>query len=228
MWAVAALSLALSLFAVRSMDGFLRPEKGTEVTFRAPAGEVRVPSTLRAAAFLGGLRLPASHLFWIQTLQYYGDYDNARDGYRLFYDYCRLTAELDPHFIKPYELGTAVLAFQVGRPQEAVELLRYGIALNPQVMRLKLLLAAVGYLNADRLDTVVPLLEDLVRSGDAPPMMVNILANTYQKLGRRQDAIRLWRWILAHSQKNEDRDIAARALERLYRAPSANGGKAAS
>jgi tetratricopeptide (TPR) repeat protein len=169
-------------------------------------------------AYLSGFKIPMSHLFWIETLQYYGDYSNAPSRYPKLFEYCRMTADLNPHFLKPYELGASVLAFQVNRPQEAIELLRRGIETNPSSVRLKLLLASIGYLNADQYGSILPLMEGILRSGDAPPMMVNILANTYQKAGRWDDAIRVWRWILNHSNRNEDRDGAARALEKLYQA----------
>lgn len=215
-WTAALLCLALALLALYHMEGFLRPEKNTDLSLKAASSEVRVPSTLRAVAYLSGFKIPVSHLFWIETLQYYGDFNNAPSRYPRMFEYCRITADLNPHFLKPYELGASVLAFQVHRPQEATELLLRGIEANPAAVRLKLLLAAIGYLNVDQYKSILPLLEGILQSGDAPPMMVNILANTYQKVGRWDDAVRVWRWILNHSNRNEDRDAAARALEKIY------------
>jgi len=217
-WTAALICLAVAFLTLHRMEPFLRPEKGTSLTLKADSSEVRVPSTLRAAAYLSGFKIPVSHLFWIETLQYYGDFSNAPARYPKMFEYCRMTADLNPHFLKPYELGASVLAFQVHRPQEAAALLLRGIEANPTAPRLKLLLAAIGYLNVDQYGSILPLLEGLLRSGDAPPMMVNILANTYQKAGRWDDAVRVWRWILNHSTRNEDRDAAAHALEKLYQA----------
>jgi tetratricopeptide (TPR) repeat protein len=212
----AILCLLLAVLALSRMEGFVRPERGTELAFQTTSQENKAPSAFRAAAFLTGLKIPASHIFWIQTLQYYGDPTNARERYKKLFDYCRLTSDLNPHFLKPYELGTSVLAFQVNRPQEAAELLRRGIEENPGSTRLKVLLAAVGYMNADKYEAILPILEGIIRSGEAPPMMINILANTYQKVGRWDDAVRVWRWILSHSTKAEEKELAVRALEKLY------------
>jgi len=219
-WATQALlacgCLALAVLSVHGMEGYLRPEKGADLVLQKTQGEDRVPSTLRAVAYLAGFKIPASHLFWIETLQYYGDHVNAKERYKRLYEFCRLTTDLNPHFLKPYEFGASILGFQVGRPEEAVELLRRGIELNPKAHSLKLLLAAIGYQSSDRYQETLPLLEALAHSGEAPPVMLNILANTYLKAGRDRDAERLWRWILANAKDRERRELATRGLKTLY------------
>jgi tetratricopeptide (TPR) repeat protein len=180
--------------------------------------EKNVPSTFRAVAFLSGFRLLASHTFWIQILLYYGDTTNSADRYSKMYSYCSLATDLNPHFIPTYQFGAAVLAFHVKRIDEAVRLLQKGIAANPpsKTAYLKVLMAAIAYQNAGNYDAVIPGLEALINSGDAPAMMVNILANTYQKVGRMEDAIRLWQKILKATDDQGEKIEAAQKLQGLY------------
>jgi tetratricopeptide (TPR) repeat protein len=180
--------------------------------------EKNVPSTFRAVSFLGGLRLLASHIFWIKVLVYYGDAENSLDHYSQIYPYCSLATDLNPYYIPSYQFGASVLAFHVKRVEEAVKLLQKGIEANPRskVAPLVVLLAAIGYQNVEKYDQVIPRLEALINSGNAPRMMVNILANIYKKVGRYDDAIALWRKILKNAEVPQEKIEAAQKLQELY------------
>jgi len=206
---------ALALRSENRMGPYLKPPDFVSLGGPAQA-EVKVPSTLRATAALTGFRVPAGHLFWLTEVQYYGDSDNANSRYGLLLDYCLLTADLNPHFAENYLFGAAVLAFHVHRIEEAVRLLNRGIGANPQNIRLKLLLAAIAYMNINDTQKIIPILEAQVSLGDAPPMLVNILANTYRKAGQAQKAIALWQRILRTTTRDDYRGEATRALEQLY------------
>ncbi len=209
------LAVALAFRSENRMGAYLKPPDFVSLGGPAQA-EVRVPSTIRAAAALTGFRVPAAHLFWLTEVQYYGDSDNAKTRYGLLLDYGLLTADLNPHFTENYLFGAAILAFHVHRIEEAVRLLNRGIGANPQNIRLKLLLAAIAYMNIDDTQKIIPILEAQVSLRDAPPMLVNILANTYRKAGQTQKAVALWQRILRTTNRDDDRDQATRALEQLY------------
>ena len=192
-----------------------------------PAGgkiEIKVASTLRAAAFLSGTKVLVGHAFWIKVIQYYGDGSNSLDHYAKLYDYCSLASDLNPRFIPIYTYGAAALAFHLHRPEEAARLLQKGIQANPEAPRLKLLYAAIGFQNTERYDLFIPVLEEEAGRPDAPDELVNILANTYKKVGRYGDAIRLWKKILADGDTNEKRIIAAQKLQELYALTKTRGG----
>lgn len=176
-----------------------------------------VPSALRAVGYLSGFKLLVGQLFWIKVIQYYGDSDNGGSHhYAKLYDYCSLATDLNPNFIPIYPFGAAALAFHVKRPLEAVRLLQKGIEANPNEVRLKLLYAAIAYQDTGQLDKVIPFLEAQVVRGDAPEMLSNILANSYAKVGRTQDAIHLWQRILQSTDSQETRIEAAQKLQALY------------
>jgi len=176
----------------------------------------RVASTLRAAAFLSGYKVLVGHAFWIKVIQYYGDSFNSLDRYSKLYDYCSLASDLNPRFISVYTLGASALAFHLRRMDEAIRLLQKGINSNPKDQRLKLMLAAVSYQDSGEFDKAIPFLEAQIDQGDAPYMLITILANVYEKVGRYGDAIKLWQKILRESDQQEPRIRAGLKLQELY------------
>ncbi|HJT25197.1 MAG TPA: hypothetical protein VJ873_11525 [bacterium] len=176
----------------------------------------KVASTLRAVAYLTGTKVLVGHLFWIGVIQYYGNDDNAATRWAKLYDYCCLASDLNPRFISIYTFGANALAFHLKRYDQAARLLEKGIKANPDAERLKYLLAAIGYQSTDRLDLIIPVLEEEVDRPDAPPMLANILANTYEKVGRYQDAIGIWKRLLKEGETNEQKIVAGQKLQQLY------------
>jgi len=176
----------------------------------------KIVSSLRAAALLTGYKVLIGHAFWIEVIQYYADWDNAVDHFSKLYDYCRLASDLNPEFIPVYTYGAAALAYQLHRLDEAVKLLQKGILANPKENRLKLMLAAIEYHYQADYKTEIPFLEYQISQGNAPTMLINILANTYMKVGRDQDAIRLWQHILATTNSDSQKYEAAQKLKVLY------------
>jgi tetratricopeptide (TPR) repeat protein len=177
----------------------------------------KVASTLRAIGFLSGYKVLVGHVFWIKVIQYYGDSVNSLTRYAKMYDYCSLASDLNPKFISVYTFGAAVLAFHVKRIDEALQLLRKGILANPTDQRLKLMYAAIAFQNAEQYEKVIPFLETQINRGDAPFMMVNILANTYEKVGRYKDAIHIWLKIQKESDQDDVKIQAAQKLQELYK-----------
>ena len=206
-------SFVVQGFLAHRLDPWAKP---SSVALSLAGGAPRFGSTVRAAADLTGLRVLVGHVFWFRIIQYYGDSENARDRYSRLFTYCSLAADLNPYYVPTYPFGAAPLAFHVHRPDEAIQLLERGIRANPKAVRLKLLLAAIGYQNRSEWDKVIPLLESQIGAGGAPTMLVNILANTYRSAGRYEDAIRLWRGIQKNASTDEERITSAQKLQELY------------
>ncbi len=210
---LAAVFIIQAVFS-RHLDSWVHP-----VPFES--GQVqhmdkRTASTVRALAFLGGFKVLVGHLFWIQVIQYYGDADNSLDRYSKLYDYCNLASDLNPQFVPIYTYGAAALAFHLKRIGQAEELLQKGISNNPKENRLKFMMAAILYQHAENYQRVIPFLEAQLATGDAPDMLVNILANTYMKVNRFNDAIRLWKKILRVSDTDQQKIEAGEKLQEIY------------
>ncbi len=176
----------------------------------------RVASTLRAVAYVTGNKVLVGHLFWIGVIQYYGNDDNAGTRWAKLYDYCCLASDLNPQFISIYTFGANALAFHLKRYDQAAQLLAKGIKANPEAIRLKYLLAAIGFQSSDRVDLMIPVLEEEASRPDAPPLLVNILANTYEKMGRYEDAIQIWKKQLKEGDTDEKRIVAGQKLQEIY------------
>jgi pentatricopeptide repeat protein len=204
-------AFAIQVFTSGTLYSWVHPEP-----FVAQKIATDVPSAVRAAGYLSGFRLLVGHLFWIRVIQYYGDIDNSLDRYAKLYDYCSLATDLNPHFIPIYTYGAAALSFHLKRPEQAVKLLQKGILANPSETRLKLIYAAIAYQNTEQYDKMIPFLEAQIQRGDAPEMLVNILANTYTKVGRYQDAVELWKRIIKYSDNQSEQIEAAQKLQSLY------------
>lgn len=177
----------------------------------------RISSTLRAGALLTGWKVMIGHLFWIGVIQYYGDSDNAGDRFAKLYDYCRLASDLNPQFVSIYSYGASALAFHLKRIEQAEALLEKGIQANPEATRLKLIQAAILFQNTDKMSLLIPILEEEAGRPDAPHEMLTILANSYLKVGRTQDAIHVWKRVLQSDFPQEEKIVAAQRLQELYR-----------
>jgi tetratricopeptide (TPR) repeat protein len=100
---------------------------------------IRSATTLRRLC-LGYTGLLAD-IYWTRAVQYFGAQHHRGSGdFRLLAPLLQVTAELDPEMLPPYQFGANFLGPQppngAGRPGEALQLLQYGIAHNPDKWRL--------------------------------------------------------------------------------------------
>ncbi|MGH9643023.1 MAG: hypothetical protein ACRD3Q_11420 [Terriglobales bacterium] len=100
---------------------------------------IRSAKTLRRLC-LGYTGLLAD-IYWTRAVQYFGSQHHKGSGdYRLLAPLLQVTTELDPQMLPPYQFGANFLGPQppngAGRPGEALQLLKYGIAHNPDQWRL--------------------------------------------------------------------------------------------
>jgi hypothetical protein len=100
---------------------------------------IRSSTTLRRLC-LGYTGLMAD-IYWTRAVQYFGmqHHQGSRD-FRLLAPLLQVTTELDPKMLPPYQFGANFLGPRppngAGLPGDALELLKYGIAHNPDKWRL--------------------------------------------------------------------------------------------
>ena len=97
---------------------------------------VQSPAALRRIAL--SFDSLAADVYWIRALQHYGGDRLSADGrqrYQLLYPLLDLTTSLDPYFTIAYRFGAIFLSEGYpggpGRPDQAIALLRKGIAAQP-------------------------------------------------------------------------------------------------
>jgi len=100
---------------------------------------IRSPKALRRLC-LGYTGLLAD-IYWTRAVQYFGEQHHKGTGdFRLLAPLLQATVALDPHMLPPYQFGANFLGPQppngAGLPGDALVLLKYGIAHNPDQWRL--------------------------------------------------------------------------------------------
>jgi len=235
----AAAPLALSAFLFAAAAGLSqRLFSSPYPVFQKPVLEDHAMTDVGFA--LAGLRRFGADLAFIQMLQYYARTDERQEAeepgerahhfhmggegaadlhpevrlgdFPLLREHILRIGALDPYFHYAYLFGAGALAFNLNRPDEAMEVLRAGAAADPTFWQYRLYAGAIGFRRNAELDKVVPLLEEAMRYPDCPTLLQNILANIYLKQGNRDRAAEVFRHIVAASR---DEGYVAHARRKL-------------
>lgn len=184
-----------------------------------------------------GMRRLAADLAFIRLLMYYGSapeeaeradgaghgpgdghgHGREREHLELLPRTQRIL-DLDPFFEYATLYSAGALAFNLRRPEEALAVLRHATARDPRNWKYHAQVAAVGFTQKGDIESARRQLEPIVEDPACPTMLVNMLAFMNVRLGRRADAIRLYRKVLS-SRDKDYHDMARRALERLGASP---------
>ena len=179
-----------------------------------------------SVGFILGLRKFISDIAWIQLLQYYGGpapedlchpeglyhtddhfehITKIQPGkYKRFIDYCRRVVILDPLYSYVYFYGVGSLAWNLERPDEALELVDIGLKnldfqkedANSDYWELVKYQQAIYYKLGGKYLEMIDKLKEIVDGGKAPNMVKAILANLYKKYGRYEEALLIWEELL--------------------------------
>jgi tetratricopeptide (TPR) repeat protein len=156
---------------------------------------VRSPKLVKVAS-LGYTGL-AADIYWTRAVQYFGGKHHEKSlRYDLLRPLLELTTDLDPQLTVAYEFGSFFLAQKppegAGDPQAAVELVKKGIAANPQNWRLYYHLGFVEYVERKDLKAAADAFEEGAKIAGAPAWMKVMAAAMRQKGGERETARYLW------------------------------------
>jgi tetratricopeptide (TPR) repeat protein len=213
--------LAILLTAGGAAAGLLKaleaaaPPQGQreEAPWLPPAGAVR-------PLFLGYHAL-AADLFWIRTVQYYGEHMQTDQRYPHLYRLVDLTTSLDPLFVDAYQLGGLFLSLGKSYP-EAIAIYRKGIQHNPDRWELPYDLGRMYFLD---LGDIPAALEWFERAHAVPGhahYVPRLVARLRARVGLTEAAIEMWERMLETTDNEWVRRIATRELERL-RQPRQSG-----
>jgi len=205
------LLIALLVFGAASVGWFAG--RNFNYPYPAPTNMVFYNSKpVDFAGFLLGMRKIFADITWLQTLQYYGgggfedivsdeEYkkyaaDKDRKGeygkYSHLLELCRKTVGFDPYFKYVYLFGSASLAWNLTRYDEALDLLNEGIKYNPTYYPFHLYAAAIVYSKEGNAEKMIENLEAAVRYKDCPFEVKLILGNFYMKNGRYEKSADIW------------------------------------
>lgn len=218
----AAFVLVLSLCAALNFMAL----QASRPAIPPPAISLSPDTAVQSATLLGlGMQRLAADIEFIDLLVYYGTPENGPAGGRSFAtgagDYPELgprgrrIAELDPTFDFAVEYAAGALAFNVGRPDEALALLRFALRGDPGNSRYQQYLGAVAFAQNGDIRSVVDVLGPLTQQPDCPAMIKSMVAFMELRLGERDKAVSLLRDLAEHSLDPGYKAIARTQLERL-------------
>ncbi|MFZ0319841.1 MAG: hypothetical protein WAL56_12010 [Candidatus Sulfotelmatobacter sp.] len=207
--ACVAISLAASALLLHRSDQ-LRPQ--------ATLGEVlylNSPKVLKRAS-LGYDGLLAD-IYWTRAVQYFGGrhHDGAL-SYKLLYPLLDITTHLDPQLLVAYQFGASFLAPPppggAGQPEQAIQLMEYGIKNNPENWRLYYDLGFVYYMNLKDYRKASDAFERGSKVPNAHPFLRLLAAQMAEHAGEFDTARMMWS---ATYQNSQDKLIRQNAVEHL-------------
>jgi tetratricopeptide (TPR) repeat protein len=156
-----------------------------------------------------GMRRAAADLEMIRLLIYYGRHEAMNDeidvqknneNHLELYPELKSRAErilaLDPSFVYVRLYASGALAFNLARPDEALNLLKEGLRFDPQNETYKAYIAAIAFSSHGDPEKVVETLTPYLKNKDCPSMLKNIMAFLYLKLGQPAQAAELYKDLL--------------------------------
>lgn len=202
-------SLALSVFTLQKIDVIREGSTLQDVLYIPSANTVKRLS-------LGYTGLMAD-LYWTRAVQYFGGKHKAKSQeYKLLQPLLEITTTLDPHLLVAYQFGSVFLAQKppqgAGDPNAAAELVKKGIALNPDAWRLYY---DLGFIQWQELGDRKAAAETFLKGSQVPgahPWMKVMSANLASETGDKQLAKYLWENIYQETQDKMIKENAANHL----------------
>jgi len=124
--------------------------------------------------------------------------------YRQLLQHCSRIINLDPFFSYVYLYGAGSLAWNLNRPDEAIQLLQNGISgmerykaditkdVQQPFWQYHLYISAIIYRKMGETAKMTSMLEMAVTQPECPSMVKAVLANIYQKENKAVPALKLW------------------------------------
>jgi hypothetical protein len=160
-------------------------------------------------------------IYWLRTVQYFGGQRafSTDKRFDLLGPLVNITTALDPRLEIAYRYGATFLAepwpMGAAKPQEAIALLRRGVAHNPGDWRLR---QDLGLFYFFFLNDGAQASEVLLAGGQlpgAPPFLKTLAAQVLVKGGERQSAKMLWQQIYEQAEPGQLKDNAGLHLGQL-------------
>jgi len=163
------------------------------------AGAPFVPSPKFFKELAPGFRTAVADAYWLALVQYYGEQVEGDRDFTALPEYVRLVTDLSPHFERAYLFGAFAL-LDVGKGQEAYELLGRGAERNPDSWQLPATLGMVIATYADNPDKdrlAAEWYEKAAAVPGAPDYLPRVAAELSTRGGDKETARLLWAQIYA-------------------------------
>ena len=167
------------------------------------------PSGTAIRAISMGFHAPLSDLVWLRFIQYYGEHRMTDARFDLLYHILDILTTLDGRFLYAYTLGSLMLTHDAQRPDQAHQLLRKGMRLNPDEWRLPFIYGFINYTFLAEYPAARTYFRIASTKPDAPDVAQRWAAFvTYFKLGDLRTALALWIDLYNSTENPEEKTIA--------------------
>ena len=204
-----ALSMTASVLLLHRIDQ-LHPKRAAE-----DALYISSPNLVKRAS-LGFSGLMAC-IYWTRTVQYFGDRHIRREAsYNELAPLLEITTALDPQLLPAYQFGASFLAppppYGAGEPERAVQLMKYGIAHNPNDWHLYYDLGFVYYLELHDYKDAAEAFDRGSKLPNAHPFLKILAGRMAEQAGDFTTARLLWS---ATFESSRETNIRRNAMEHL-------------
>jgi tetratricopeptide (TPR) repeat protein len=206
---VLILCLVTSGFALHHLDHMRKGATLQEVLY--------IPSPKVVKRLSLGYDGLLADVYWTRAVQYFGSkHFLGSQHYELLAPLLDITTALDPHLTVAYEFGANFLAPRppngAGMPQQAIQLVDYGIHNNPNEWKLYYNLGFIYYTELKDYPKAADAFARGSKVPDAHPFLRVMAAQMAQHAGELQMARMMW---TTAYQSTQDRNIRANALSHL-------------
>lgn len=138
-----------------------------------------------------------ANIYWTRAVQYYGGVHHLGGGrFKQLFPLLNITTQLDPHLIPAYAYGAAFLTAKPpngpGMPEQAVQLMQYGIQNNPDDWHLYYNLGFIYYMDLKDYPQAAAVFQRGSETPHAHPFLKVLAAQSAQRGGDAQTAEFLW------------------------------------
>jgi tetratricopeptide (TPR) repeat protein len=156
-------------------------------------------------------------IYWTRAVQYFGErHFNHAASYNELAPLLEITTALDPHLLPAYQFGASFLAPNppngAGQPDRAIQLMRFGIAHNPDNWRLYYNLGFVYYTELKDYEKASQVFEEGSEVPGANSLMKVLAAKMAFHAGDLATARLLWS---STYESTQDSYVRANAIEHL-------------
>jgi hypothetical protein len=186
---------------------------------------LRSPSAIQKMSL--GYDSLLADIYWTRAVQYYGARFTTKGAtFPLLWPLLDITTTLDPHLLIAYRFGAVFLSESgtagAGRPDLAVELVKRGIAANPDEWRLNMDLGFLYYWRLKEYPSSASAYLDGSNKPNAPPWMKVMAARVAQKGGSLETSRMIWSEIYESNKNPKVRERALATLRGLKAAEDEN------
>jgi len=210
----AMIAVALLFGAIAALQ--MRIDAGTsDVAQQKDDLLLRSPSVIKKMSL--GYDALLADIYWTRAVQYYGArFDKKGATYELLWPLLDITTALDSKLIIAYRFGAIFLSEKgtagPGRPDLAIELVKRGIAANPDEWHLDLDLGFLYYWRMKDYEAAAKTFLAASKKPNAPAWLAVTAAHVAEKGGSLETSRMIWSEIY---ESNKDPKIRERALETL-------------